>query len=190
MRFDESPFRCPYPMWLTAITCNLPPILAFIIFLLWQNDCPPPEWKSFVPVFIVFVVLFWQILWLPYTIWWELANFLVLSGTVWAAFQDGVVFGIGYAIVLGLLLIPYYHTRTLGWCFARQERKKLQSLVGRDGITIRHVEPFHMVVEIDSEQFDACPYYNGNAVQGLPDGVPVTVLRTRLIGIDVEQKKE
>ncbi|GHT26878.1 hypothetical protein FACS18942_05150 [Planctomycetales bacterium] len=90
--------------------------------------------------------------------------------------------------LLVFLIFPYYYNIFLSICFARKERAKFHSLVGKEGMSVRFERQYNMVVEIDNEEFDAIPYSNGTMVVGIKTGIPVIVLRANAVSIDVEEK--
>jgi len=181
MRIDESPFKCPYPDWVVGSIEYLSFALPCAILFLSTNGRQYED--SIVMIFcllLTFGLLFNGLL----SYYGLPLQFFLVVGSIWMAFQDNPVFGWGCAIFLILLLIPYYHTLTLRLCFALQERKKLRSLVGREGIVTKNLNLYTYIVEIDGEEFDvySIPY--------LPNGTTIVVKKTTSTSLDVRTQPQ
>jgi hypothetical protein len=118
-----------------------------------------------------------------------IAVLFLLTGSVWTAFHEGVIFGGCYAMLLALLLIPQCHTLALVICFILRERKKMRSLVGREGMLTANVNVGHSIIEIDGEKFDGISsHLRHKEIKNLPDGAAIVVRRTFWTSLDVELK--
>lgn len=114
----------------------------------------------------------------------EIAYWLLLLGSVYVAFRDGTWFGWGYTVVLVALLVPYYHNLFLSLWYAWPIRKKLRTLIGKEGKAIRSEGRFGVIVEIDGEEYDAATYCEGRP----PKGVTVVVTGAGMTELTVERK--
>jgi membrane protein implicated in regulation of membrane protease activity len=161
-------------------------------------------WKDTVPdrvigdviVIMGFYFFFMGRLFLSAKSWFlaEVLYFMLLAGSVWAAFRDPI-FGLVYAVFLTVLLIPFYHAWALAVCFTWHA--KLQSFIGREGTIIESVCQGNVIIEIEGEEFDASLWRNDSIfgswtespnLDWLECGTPVVVIRTGLAHLHVKQK--
>jgi len=174
MRISESPFKCPYPFWVVFVVQYLSISLpSAILFVQARGQVEESIFMGF--SWLLVIGLLFHLL-LP-------LQFFLVVGSIWVAFQDNPVFGWGCVIFLLPLLIPGYHTLALRIRFALQERKKLRSFVGREGMLTSCLNPCTGVVEIDGEEFDA--YFRDGFISG---SKTVFVKRARWTYLDAKME--
>ena len=180
MQIDKSPFKCPYPLWVMGVIGYLSVSLAGAVLVSLKNGGHDEVWIVFHISCLLFLVGCYSRSLLP----WATAHSFLVIGSVWVAFQDSSVFGWGSVICQIPFLIPFYHTLILRTCFALWERRKLRSLVGREGMVTETLGPCGGIVKIDDEEFDAHFWRDIY----LPGGTPIVVKKARSIYLDVEMK--
>jgi membrane-bound ClpP family serine protease len=178
MRFSESPYKCPYPLWVMMLTEYLFFGLMCTSLLLTLEDAG----RYAADIFATFCIFLVAIVMFAGTLFSMIAVSLLLVGSVWAAFQNGFVFGWVYMILLAPLIIPHFHTQALIICFVRRERKKMQSFVGREGTVTESQGPYTSTIEIDGEEFDA------GSTHYMPVGATIVVVKTYRVGFEIKLK--
>jgi membrane-bound ClpP family serine protease len=187
MRISESAYKCPYPEWVLPFAIFLSFCIAAVI-LSSATDFGFEAWWN-----IALVISFGGIMLAVFCGAFPLLGMtvygLLLAGSVSMAFHDSAVIGWGYTVLLTPLLVPQCHTLALAVCFFLRERKKMCSLVGREGTLTSNVNVCRSIIEIDGEEFDAVSsHLRHEEIKNLPEGATIVVVNMYWLSLDVKLK--